>query len=621
MRDNVGYPLDERRSPRGDHPLSPHLLRAAATPRAPRCRLRAPWARRAARRLRPLRGRHRIQPAAAWAGSSAPAARPSRRRSECCAASRETVLLFLHLYERTPRTTAARFASPPVALRRRNRRAARSSATPGGAAPARGLRPGDRSAGLRPRRGWGSTARRSTASCSTAKRFQVPLLLKLPGGQRAGTSGADRLARRRGTHLAELLDLPRSPPGPPFAAGDAGGATGARAIYARPSNPMRHSAGASSPRSFQGDRHLIEGPDPELLRPRRDPAERRNLRASDRRASRRCGVPGRPRPPPAAAGRGRRGVAPRDDRPGLRRRGGAGPRRRAAPRSQDPVDRSATSRPLPPRRSPRARRGRGGRSGGSSPRTRGFPTPGVPGHSLAKLERPEEALAATGRPLRASEGSPHIASRRPRSTSSSGGWRTPSSTPAWRSSPPPVRARAAGADRAGARQRRRGGARGAASPEGSARVRPLLTLAAVRHARSATRGAAADRPGGDGLPSARRRIRRSCRGSIARGRALPISATSPRRAAFQREIELSPRRPARLLQPALLYALAGRPRAVGPTLRRMFEDHPSAAAYAEAVKTLRVLELRAEAEQVLRKGRRLYPGNPLLTSLATNATG
>ena len=159
----------------------------------------------------------------------------------------------------------------------------------------------------------------------------------------------------------------------------------------------------------------------------------------------------------------------------------------------------------------------------------------------------------------------------------------------------------------------------ASAEKGSARVRPLLTLAAVRHAQERYEEALRlidqavlvyrERKTPD--PELLQGLH------LLRGRALAdLGDVAAAEAAFQREIELFPADPRAYSNLALLYALAGRPRAVGPTLRRMVEDHPSAAAYAEAVKTLRVLELRAEAEQVLRRGRRLYPGNPLLTNLA-----
>ena len=86
--------------------------------------------------------------------------------------------------------------------------------------------------------------------------------------------------------------------------------------------------------------------------------------------------------------------------------------------------------------------------------------------------------------------------------------------------------------------------------------------------------------------------------------------------AFRREIDLYPEDPRAYANLALLHALTGRPREVGPLLGTLIEEHPSAAAYAEVVKTLRVLELPAEAARLLRSGRRLHPDHPLLASLA-----
>ena len=50
-------------------------------------------------------------------------------------------------------------------------------------------------------------------------------------------------------------------------------------------------------------------------------------------------------------------------------------------------------------------------------------------------------------------------------------------------------------------------------------------------------------------------------------------------------------------------------------LRRMVEARPAAGSYAEAVKTLRVLELEPGARSLLRYARKLYPEDEQLREL------
>ena len=115
--------------------------------------------------------------------------------------------------------------------------------------------------------------------------LHVPLILKLPGGERAG----ERVAAP-----AALIDLyptaaalAGSKP-PPETAGVsllalAGSEAPARRIYSETLYPRLH-LGWSELRSLADERwHAIDGPDPELYDLAADPGERRNLRADRRR--------------------------------------------------------------------------------------------------------------------------------------------------------------------------------------------------------------------------------------------------------------------------------------------------------------------------------------------------
>jgi arylsulfatase A-like enzyme/cytochrome c-type biogenesis protein CcmH/NrfG len=118
--------------------------------------------------------------------------------------------------------------------------------------------------------------------------LQVPLLLKLPGGRRAGATvdtpvqlvdvlptlaglaGAPPPERADGISLLPLLD------GEP-------GAAAPRPIYAETYYPRLHFGWSELVSAIEGGYHLIDGPDPELYDLAADPGERRSLRDAERR--------------------------------------------------------------------------------------------------------------------------------------------------------------------------------------------------------------------------------------------------------------------------------------------------------------------------------------------------
>jgi arylsulfatase A-like enzyme/cytochrome c-type biogenesis protein CcmH/NrfG len=87
-------------------------------------------------------------------------------------------------------------------------------------------------------------------------------------------------------------------------------------------------------------------------------------------------------------------------------------------------------------------------------------------------------------------------------------------------------------------------------------------------------------------------------------------------ASFKKELELFPDSVRAYSSLAILYALSGRSAEVGPTLQRMVEANPSPPAYAEAVKTLRILNDTRSASSLLRYAMGRYPGDPGLRKLA-----
>ncbi len=109
---------------------------------------------------------------------------------------------------------------------------------------------------------------------------------------------------------------------------------------------------------------------------------------------------------------------------------------------------------------------------------------------------------------------------------------------------------------------------------------------------------------------------------LQKGRILAdLGRPGPAEAAFLRAIELFPGEIFAYSNLAILYALSGRPGEVSGVLRRMVEARPTPESYAEAVKTLRVLEDRAAATALLRHARRLFPEDGGLRELAASVSG
>jgi len=170
--------------------------------------------------------------------------------------------------------------------------------------------------------------------------LQVPLIVKLPGGERAG----ERVAAN--AQLADVAPAVYSLLGlepPPGLAGDdllalgAGPSTGTpRRIVSESVYPRIHFGWSDLASIVEGDLHFIESPDPELFRLSEDPAERNNVIEEERAAARRLRA--------ALAEIDRSLEAPAEDDPEVRRRleslgylsggGGGGDRPLADPKSR-----------------------------------------------------------------------------------------------------------------------------------------------------------------------------------------------------------------------------------------------------------------------------------------------
>jgi arylsulfatase A-like enzyme/cytochrome c-type biogenesis protein CcmH/NrfG len=150
------------------------------------------------------------------------------------------------------------------------------------------------------------------------------------------------------------------------------------------------------------------------------------------------------------------------------------------------------------------------------------------------------------------------------------------------------------------------------------RIQPMITLAEVLHARHRYEEAL------DQVRQAERAYaERSAKDleliqglALIRGKILAdLGDAAGAETAFQEEIQRFPADLRAYPNLAILYALTGRPAASRDTLQRMVTAHPSAAAYAEAVKALRVMSDPTDAAAVLHFALRKYPGDPALGKL------
>jgi arylsulfatase A-like enzyme/cytochrome c-type biogenesis protein CcmH/NrfG len=152
------------------------------------------------------------------------------------------------------------------------------------------------------------------------------------------------------------------------------------------------------------------------------------------------------------------------------------------------------------------------------------------------------------------------------------------------------------------------------------RVGPLVTLADVLHARG--RYEEALRRLGEARQAyeqRRAKDRDLLRGmSLIEGRVqADIGDAAKAEAAFRKEIELFPEDLRAYSSLAILFALIDRAPEAGATIRRMVEANPSPAAFAEAVKTYRVLRDDAGATKLLRYALSKYPQSAELRALTT----
>ncbi len=457
--------------------------------------------------------------------------------------------------------------------------------------------------------------------------IHVPLIVKLPGGVFAGQSaslpaqladvvptivgllGLERPAALQGQNLLELVGSSASP----------------RRIYSETFYPRLHFGWSDLASVIDGRRHLIDGPSPELYDLERDPHETANVLAADRRAfvelRQEVEKHDRTLRPPSAIDR--------ETQQAMASLGylGSGP--------------ASTSGPLP---DPRAelptladlRRGfqkMHDRSWAEAATVFDGVVAHNPqmvdaweflGKARQKLGDLSGALAAYREALQRSAGAAHIAIEVASLYFDLGRFDDAASHARLAVASNPSFAHGLLAQIALQRHdldTAEREARLAIEPK-SVRVMPLITLAQVLHARQNDDGALeaihqaeqayakreAQEPE---LIQGLNLIRGKIEADLGDGAAAERS--------FREEMRLFPDDPHAFANLALLYALTGRAPEAGATLQQMVETIGTPAAYAEAVRTYRVLRDPKGAETILSYARRKFPESQLLRQLAKGA--
>jgi arylsulfatase A-like enzyme/tetratricopeptide (TPR) repeat protein len=454
--------------------------------------------------------------------------------------------------------------------------------------------------------------------------IHIPLFLKLPGGALAGQSVAKPagITDVAPTVLALLgLDVPKTLPGVSLAS-----LTDARApvrrMYSETFYPRLH-FGWNDLASLADDRHhYIEGPDPELYDLQADPGEKRNVLAEQRRVF----------------------AALRQEMAGFDRQlappGEVDPETRQAMISLGYIGSAAgkAEGPLPDPKSQIGtladlKTGMGLMAGRRETEAEAAfrrvlaVNPKMVdaweflGRSLQKQRRYDEALAAYREALRISEGSPHIALAAASLYFDLGKLDDAASHAKLAMVAHPSFAHGLLAQIALRRKDLDGAereARQAIQGEDALRVGPLITLAEVLHARGRYEEALdATAKAGQAFDQREEKDPDLIRGlHLVRGKILAdLGNAAAAETELRREIELFPQDVRAYSNLAILYALTGRPQGTADTLRTLVGTNPTPAAYAEAVKTLRLLKDPNGASALLRYALGRYPQSPELREL------
>jgi choline-sulfatase len=475
--------------------------------------------------------------------------------------------------------------------------------------------------------------------------IHVPLLLKLPRRQLAGrTAGAPAALTDVAPTLVRLLGLPVPPKMhgasllgdergvPRQATGGAAAFLGPddrlqdRRVYSETFYPRLH-FGWSDLASLVGPRyHVIEGPDPEIYDLQRDPRETRNLLRDERRlyadARRELAGYDRRLAPPAAVDAETRAAMAALGYVGRTAAGGGA----AAGPLPDPKAHLDALKDL--KQGFAAMAHHDYRLAGATFERLLARNPQMAdaweflGRAREKLDDRRGALAAYDKALRIDQGSAPVAMAAAGVYFDLGQLDQAETHARIAAAGSPSFAHGLLAEialRRGKLEEAEREARAALDDKGR-RIRPLIILAAVLHARHRYEDALEQVRQAESAYAGRSTQDPDLIQGLAliHGKVLAdLGDATGAEAAFRQEIQRFPADPPAYANLAILEALTGRPEAARDTLERMVDAHPSAAAYAEAVKTLRVLSDPRGAAALLRFALRKYPNDPELLRAAS----
>jgi choline-sulfatase len=453
--------------------------------------------------------------------------------------------------------------------------------------------------------------------------IHVPLLLKLPGSQLAGSKVAKpaQLTDVAPTVLSLLgMDVPPALHGMPLL--DLLGAKApVRRIYSETFYPRLHFGWSELTSLADGRHHYIEGPDPELYDLAADPDERTNVLARERRlyAEMKREMEGYDRKLAAPA------AVDEESRQAMMALGyiGSASGDLDGP-LPDPKSRIASLGDLKLAFEHSARKEHA-QAAEAYRRVLAVNPQMVDaweflGHSLQNLGRTDEALAAYREGLRVSHGSPTIAVAASSLFFDLGQLDEAESHARMALASHPSFAHGLLAQIALRRKNLEVAEQEArlALGDESLRVGPMITLAEVLHARGRYEEALdLTRRAAETYEKREAKDLDLIQGlALIRGKILAdMGDAAGAEASLLQEIRLFPSDIRAYSNLAVLYAVSGRPERVGPTLRQMVAASPAPASYAEAVKTLRALHDPGSAASLLRFALGRYPGSPELLAL------